>query len=70
MFLYCTDALLRGVSGVLSVIRDGIEVPVGFRSRQLKDSETRYSALELGCLAVVDAVRHFEVYLLGKNCFN
>ena len=66
VFVLQTDASLHGVSGVLSVIRDGMELPVGFWSRQLKDSETRYSALELECLAVLDAVRYFEVYLHGQ----
>ena len=34
VFVLQTDASLRGVSGVLSVIRDGMELPVGFWSRQ------------------------------------
>ena len=66
-FILQTDASLCGVSGVLSVIRDGMELQVRFWSRQLKDSETRYSASELECLAVVDAVHHFEVYLHGRT---
>ena len=41
-------------------------LPVGFYSRQLKDAETRYPATEIECLAVVEAVRHFEVYLHGR----
>ena len=35
-----------GVSGVLSVCRDGVELPVGFNSRQLKEAETRYAVME------------------------
>ena len=50
---------------VLSVSRDGAEQSVGFFSRQLRDAETRYSATELECLAVVETIRHFEVYLHG-----
>ena len=34
---------------------------MGSYSRQLRDAETRYSATELECLVVVEAVRHFEV---------
>ena len=45
LFVLQTDALSRGVSGVL---RDGMELPVGFYSRQLKDTEKRYSASS-GC---------------------
>ena len=64
-FVLQTDASMCGMSGVLNVIRDGAELPVGFYSRQFQDAETCYSATELTCLAVVEAVRHFEVHLHG-----
>ena len=67
VFLLQTDESGVGTSGVLSISRDGEELPVGFFSRQLKDAETRYSARELECLAVVDSIRHFEVYLHGRH---
>ena len=51
-----TDPSCSGVSGFLSVL-DGMELPVGSYSRQLKDNESRYSASELKCLAVVDSVK-------------
>ena len=63
VFLLQTDASGVGISGVLSVSRDGEELPVDFFSRQLKDAETRYSAT----VAVVDSTRHFEVYLQGRH---
>ena len=66
VFVLQTNASGCGISGVLSVYRDSQELPVGFYSRQLKDAETRYSATEIECLAVVEAVRHFEVYLNGR----
>ena len=37
-----------------------MELPVGFYSSQLKDAETRYATTELECLAIVEAVRHFD----------
>ena len=64
-FVLQTDASVCGMSGVLNVIRDGVELPEGFYSSQLRDAETCYSATELECLAVVEAVRHFEVNLYG-----
>ena len=51
-----TDVSGKGLSGMLSVFRDGVELPVAFYSRQLRGAETRYSASELECLAVVDSV--------------
>ena len=42
-------------------------MPVAFYSRQLKDRETRYSATEVECLAALEAIRYFEVYLVGRH---
>ena len=65
-FVLQTDASYAGIGGCLSVMRDGAELPVAFYSRQLQDPETRYSITEIECLAVVESVRHFEVYLDGQ----
>ena len=65
-FVLQTDASYAGIGGCLSVMRDGAELPVAFYSRQLRDPETRYSVTEVECLAVVESVRHFEVYLDGQ----
>jgi len=43
-FVLQTDASGKGISGVLSVCRNGAELPVAFFSRQLKDRERNYSA--------------------------
>ena len=56
VFVLQTDVSGYGISGVLSVYRDSQELPVGLYSRQLKDTETRYSATEIECLAIVEAV--------------
>ena len=63
-FIIQTDASGRGVGAVLSVIREGQELPVAYFSRKLKPREMRYSATELEGLAVVNAVKHFDVYLV------
>ena len=65
MFLLQTDASIRGLGAVLTVVRDGAEIPVAFYSRQLLPAETRYSATELEGLAVVAAVEHFSYYLVS-----
>ena len=65
-FVLQTDATYAGNGGCLSVMRDGAELPVAFYSRQLRDPETRYSVTEVECLAVVESIRHFEVYLDGQ----
>ena len=54
-FLLQTDASGVGLGAVLSVIREGEELP----------RERRYSASELEGLAVVAAVHHFQPYLIS-----
>ncbi len=65
-FLLQTDASYVGISGCLSVCRDNQELPVAFYSRQLRDVETRYSVSEIECLAAVESIKHFLVYLDGR----
>ena len=62
-----TDASVAGVGAVLSVVRDGVEKPTAFFSRQLTAAEKNYTASELECLGIITAVSHFEVYLTGRN---
>ena len=66
-FLLQTDASKKGISSILSVLRDEMELPVAFFSRQLVERERSYAATELECLAVKESVRHFEVYLHGRQ---
>ena len=66
IFLLQTDASIRGLGAVLTVVRDGAEIPVAFYSRRLLPAETRYSATELEGLAVVAAVEHFSYYLVCR----
>ena len=67
VFSLHTDAPAAGVGGVLNVVREGVERPVGFFSKQLQGAEKRYSATELEGLAVVRAVAHFAPYLYGNE---
>ena len=66
-FLFQTDASGRGIGTILSVIRDGEELPVSFFSKKQKPAESRYSAAELECLAIIRAVEHFAIYLTGRS---
>ena len=63
-FIVQTDASGVGIGAVLSVSREGVELPVAFFSRKLQPRERRYSATELEGLAVVAAVSHFDAYLV------
>lgn len=63
-FILQTDASGLGIAGVLTQIVNGDEHPVGFASRQLNSAESRYSATEWECLAVVWSVGQFEPFLI------
>lgn len=63
-----TDASFLGLGAVLSQKDENdTERPVAYYSRQLKDRESRYTASEIECLAAVNSIRHFDVYLLGAE---
>ena len=66
-FILQTDASGVGLGAVLSVRRGEDELPVAFHSRKLQPREQRYSASEVECLAVVDAVNHFGGYLIPQT---
>ena len=66
LFLLHTDASGIGIGAVLSQLgEDEMDRPVAYYSRKLKPAETRYTVTEQEGLAVVEAVRHFRVYLSG-----
>ena len=66
-FVLQTDASGKGVAGVLCVLRQGLELPVAFFSRQLRQREQHYAVTELECLAALESVRHFEVLLHDRE---
>ncbi|NJM63805.1 MAG: hypothetical protein HC849_32505, partial [Oscillatoriales cyanobacterium RU_3_3] len=55
-------------TAILSQIdANGIEHVVSYYSRKLTETESRYSAAELECYAVVLSVKHFRIYLEGMK---
>jgi transposase InsO family protein len=59
-----TDASLLGIGAALHQIDDkGVERPIEFYSRRLDKHHQNYSASELECFAVIEAIKHFDVYL-------
>ena len=54
-----TDASTVGIGSIL--IQCGH--PIGYYSRKLSDAETRYTVTEQECLALVEGIKHFRVYL-------
>ena len=59
-----TDASGTGIGAALEQQKEGETFPVVFYSRTLTPVESRYAA----ALAIIEAIRHFEIYLKGA-CF-
>jgi len=66
-YLLKTDASGVGVGAVLEQKTDEVLYPIAFYSRKLTGAEYRYSASELEALAIIEAIKHFEVYLKGAK---
>ncbi|XP_072145012.1 uncharacterized protein [Dermacentor andersoni] len=61
------DASSVGIGAVLSHRVNGVDYPIGFRSRTLTKSERNYSQLEKEALALVFGVTRFKDYLYGHQ---
>jgi hypothetical protein len=66
-FIVRTDASGYAVGATLSQYgTDGKERVVRYYSRKLRKHEVNYTAMDLECLAVVEALKHFRHYLIGQ----
>ena len=67
-FFLSTDASERGFGAVLEQEgEDKKRYPIAYASRQINPAEQKYAPTELEVAALVFAVGHFEVYLLGNK---
>ena len=67
LFILHTDASGAGIGATLNVVRDGVELPVAFYSKQLQGAQHRYSATELEGLAMFKSINFFAHFLWGKH---
>ena len=67
-FILYTDASKIAISAVL-LQRDnsGVERAISFFSKKLSQAQQNYSTFERECLAIICALEHFRVYLLGRT---
>ena len=66
-FHLTTDASGTGVGAVLSQWVEGRDCPIGYFSRSLNKAQRNYSATDRECLAIVEGVQWFDVYLAGAR---
>jgi hypothetical protein len=62
-----TDASKIAIAVILSQVREGVERPLAYASRQLTKAESVYSASETEMLALMWAAKHFRCYLYGRK---
>jgi hypothetical protein len=63
-----TDASKLGIASIFSQRHpDGRPKVVSYYSRHTTDAESRYTACELECLAVVESFDHFRIYFEGTE---
>ena len=68
LFVLYTDASMIAIGAVfLQSDSDGIERAVSFFSKKLFPAQRNYSTFERECLAIICALVHFRVYLLGRR---
>ena len=72
MFILDTDASDKCYGACLSQMqknKDGIEVErvIAYMSKKFKDRESRYCARRRELLAIIEAVKHFDVYVRGPT---
>ena len=62
-FVVCTDTCNEGLGGVL--LQDNYVVP--YESRKLKDHEKNYAANDFELAAIIDALKMWQHYLIGRK---
>ena len=66
-FILDTDASGTGIGAILSQESDEVEHPVSYASRVLSKPERNYCVTRRELLAVVNYVKYFKHYLLGRK---
>lgn len=63
-----TDASIEGIGAVLKQTQpNGIDKPVAYFSKKLNQAQKRKPAIYLECLAVKEAIRFWQYWLIGKT---
>lgn len=63
-----TDASIEGIGAILKQMqRNGKEKPVAFFSKKLNETQKRKKAIYLECLAVKEAIKYWEHWLIGRK---
>ncbi|GBP71529.1 hypothetical protein EVAR_50589_1 [Eumeta japonica] len=62
------DASLEGIGAILKQIQpNGKEKPVAYFSKKLNEAQKKKKAIYLECLAIKEAVKYWQYWLIGKH---
>lgn len=63
-----TDASMQGIGAVLKQTQqDGEEKPCAYFSKKLSDAQKKKKAIYLECLAIKEAIKYWQIWLIGKK---
>lgn len=63
-----TDASIEGIGAIFKQVqRNDKEKPVAYFSKKLNDSQKRRKAIYLECLAIKEAVKYWQYWLIGRK---
>lgn len=63
-----TDASLNGIGAILKQVqKNGKEKPVAYFSKKLNDTQKRKKAIYLECLAIREAIKYWQYWLIGRK---
>lgn len=63
-----TDASLDGIGAVFKQVQNnGKEKPVAYFSKKLNDAQKKKKAIYLECLAIKEAVKYWQYWLIGRR---
>lgn len=63
-----TDASIEGMGAILKQVQqNGEEKPVAYFSRKLNETQKRKKAIYLECLAIKEAVKYWEYWLIRRK---
>ena len=66
-FKLYTDTSSFGLGAILAQEDDTGEYIITYASRGTRDAEAFYRSIQLECLGIVWAIKHFKHYLIGKK---
>ena len=66
-FILDTDASAFAISGVLSQVQDGVEVPLSFASNQLNKAQWHYCTTKRELMAIVMYTKKWKHFLVGSD---